>query len=100
MRMLGWIVAVTAVVWCAGTAGSGLASTDSPHAKSEAKEASPAEHKVNINEAREQSYNQGTSLRQEDIAWRGGPGPSALQPGECRQRERCARKEPRPHAVK
>jgi len=51
MRMLGWIVAATAVVWCAGTAGSGLASTDSPHVKSEAREASPAGHKVNINEA-------------------------------------------------
>ena len=51
MTTLGWIVAVTAVVWCAGAAGSALASADRPLAKGEAKEASSAEHKVNINEA-------------------------------------------------
>jgi len=79
MRMLGWIVAATAVVWCAGTAGPGLASTDSPHAKSEVRQASPAEHKVNINEAGQDELMKlegvGAGAAKKIIAWREAHGP-------------------------
>ena len=79
MKMLGWIVAVTAVVWCAGAAGSALASADNPHAKGEAKEASPAEHKVNINEASQAELMKlegvGAGAAKKIIAWREAHGP-------------------------
>ena len=67
------------IFWCAGTAGPGLASTDSPHAKSEAKEASPAEHKVNINEAGQAELMKlegvGAGAAKKIIAWREAHGP-------------------------
>jgi competence ComEA-like helix-hairpin-helix protein len=79
MRMLGWIVAVTAVIWCAGTSGSALASTDSPHAKGDAKETSSAEHKVNINEAGQAELMKlegvGAGAAKKIIAWREAHGP-------------------------
>ena len=79
MRTLGWIVAVTAVVWCAGTAGSALASVDNPRAKGEAREASQAEHKVNINEAGQAELMKlegvGAGAAKKIIAWREAHGP-------------------------
>jgi competence protein ComEA len=77
--MLGWIVAVTAVVWCAGMASTALASTDGPHARSEAAQASPAEHKVNINEASQAELMKlegvGAGAAKKIIAWREAHGP-------------------------
>jgi competence protein ComEA len=79
MKMLGWIVVMTAVVWCAGTSGSALASTDSPHAQGEAKGSSPAEHKVNINEASQAELMKlegvGAGAAKKIIAWREAHGP-------------------------
>jgi competence protein ComEA len=80
MKTLGWIVAVTAVVvWCAGAAGSALASADNPHAKGEAKEASSAEGKVNINEAGQVELMKlegvGAGAAKKIIAWREAHGP-------------------------
>ena len=79
MKMLGWIVAVTAVAWCAGTGGPALATTDSPHAKSDAREASPAVHKVNINEASQADLMKlegvGAGAAKKIIAWREAHGP-------------------------
>jgi competence ComEA-like helix-hairpin-helix protein len=79
MTTLGWIVAVTAVVWCAGAAGSALASADRPLAKGEAKEASSAEHKVNINEAGQAELMKlegvGAGTAKKIIAWREAHGP-------------------------
>ena len=79
MTMLGWIVAVTAVVWCAGTAGVALAAGDNSHAKGEAREASQAEHKVNINEASQAELMKlegvGAGAAKKIIAWREAHGP-------------------------
>ena len=79
MKMLGWIVAVTAVVWCAGATGSALASTDRPHAKGEAQEAAQSEHKVNINEATQAELMKlegvGAGAAKKIIAWREAHGP-------------------------
>jgi competence protein ComEA len=78
MKMLGWWVAVAAVVWCAG-AGSALASADTPLAKGAAKEASSAEHKVNINEAGQAELMKldgvGAGAAKKIIAWREAHGP-------------------------
>ena len=75
MRMLRWIAVVTAVVWCAGVA---LASEDR-HAKGEAKEASQAGHKVNINEASQAELMKlagvGAGTAKKIIAWREAHGP-------------------------
>ena len=75
MKMLRWIAVVTAVVWCAGAA---LASEDK-HAKGEAKEASQAEHKVNINEASQAELMKlegvGAGAAKKIIAWREAHGP-------------------------
>ena len=83
MTTFRWIVAVTALVWCAGAAGGALAS-DPKEAQGEAKQASQVEPKghmpkVNINEA-----NQGELMKLEGvgagtakkiIAWREAHGP-------------------------
>jgi competence protein ComEA len=75
MKMLRWIAVVTACVWCAGAA---LASEDR-HAKGEAKEASQAEHKVNINEASQAELMKlegvGAGAAKKIIAWREAHGP-------------------------
>ena len=75
MRMLRWIAVVTAVVWCAGAA---LASEDKV-AKGEAKQASQAEHKVNINEASQAELMKlegvGPGAAKKIIAWREAHGP-------------------------
>jgi len=75
MKMLRWIAVVTAVVWCAGAA---LASEDK-HAKGEAKQASQAEHKVNINEASQAELMKldgvGAGAAKKIIAWREAHGP-------------------------
>jgi len=75
MRMLRWIAVVTAVVWCAGAA---LASEDK-YAKGEAKQASKAEHKVNINEASQAELMKlegvGPGAAKKIIAWREAHGP-------------------------
>ncbi len=75
MKMLRWIAVVTAVMWCAGPA---LASEDK-HAKGEAKEASQAEHKVNINEASQAELMKlagvGAGAAKKIIAWREAHGP-------------------------
>jgi len=75
MRMLRWIAVVTAVVWCAGAA---LASEDK-YAGGEAKQASKAEHKVNINEAGQAELMKlegvGSGAAQKIIAWREAHGP-------------------------
>jgi competence ComEA-like helix-hairpin-helix protein len=75
MKMLRWIAVVTAVVWCAGTA---LASEDK-HVKGEAKEASQADHKVNINEAGQAELMKlegvGAGTAKKIMAWREAHGP-------------------------
>ena len=75
MEMLRWIAVVTAVVWCAGAA---VASEDR-HAKGEAKGASQAEHKVNINEASQAKLMKlegvGAGTAKKIIAWREAHGP-------------------------
>jgi competence protein ComEA len=75
MRTLRWIAVVTAVVWCAGAA---LASEDK-HAKGEAKQASQAQHKVNINEASQAELMKlegvGAGAAKKIIAWREAHGP-------------------------
>ncbi|HEV2056186.1 MAG TPA: helix-hairpin-helix domain-containing protein [Methylomirabilota bacterium] len=79
MKMLRWIAVVTAVVWCAGAA---LASEDKHakgEAKGEAKDASQAEHKVNINEAGQAELMKlegvGAGTAKKIIAWREAHGP-------------------------
>ena len=76
MKMLGWMAAVAAVVWCAGAA---LASTDGSHMRGEAKEASPTEHKVNINQASQDELMKldgvGAGAAKKIIAWREAHGP-------------------------
>ena len=75
MKLLGWIVAVAAVVWCAGAAGA----AEEKHAKSEVKEASQADHKVNINEASQAELMKlegvGAGAAKKIIAWREAHGP-------------------------
>jgi competence protein ComEA len=75
MKTLRWIAVVTAVVWCAGGA---LASEDK-HASGEVKEASQAEHKVNINEASQADLMKlqgvGAGAAKKIIAWREAHGP-------------------------
>ena len=75
MKVLGWIVAVAAVVWCAGAAGA----AEEKHAKGEAKEAAQAEHKVNINEASQAELMKlegvGAGAAKKIIAWREAHGP-------------------------
>ena len=75
MKMLGWIAAVTAVVWFAGAA---VASEDK-HVKSEGKEVSQAEHKININEAGQAELMKlegvGAGAARKIIAWREAHGP-------------------------
>ena len=75
MKVLRWFAVVTAVVWCAGAA---LASEDRP-AKREAKQASQAEHKVNINEASQAELMKlegvGAGAAKKIIAWREAHGP-------------------------
>jgi competence protein ComEA len=79
MTTFGWIVAVTTMVWCAGTAVVTLASTGAPHAKNEAAEASTTEHKVNINEASQAELMKlegvGAGVAKKIIAWREAHGP-------------------------
>ena len=78
MKMLGWIVAVAAVVWCAGGAASAVAAEEK-HAKGEAREASQAQHKVNINEASQADLMKlegvGAGVAKKIIAWREAHGP-------------------------
>ena len=75
MRMLGWIVAVTAVVWCAGAP----VAAEEKHARGEGKEASRAEHKVNINDATQAELMKldgvGAGAAKKIIAWRDAHGP-------------------------
>lgn len=75
MKMLGWIAAVTAIVWCAG----GAIASEDRHAKGEAKEVSRAEHKVNINEASQAELMKlegvGAGAAKKIIAWREAHGP-------------------------
>jgi competence protein ComEA len=79
MTTFGWIVAVTTMVWCAGTAVVTLASTGGPHAKNEAAEATTTEHKVNINEASQAELMKlegvGAGAAKKIIAWREAHGP-------------------------
>jgi competence protein ComEA len=79
MTTFGWIVAVTTMVWCAGTAVVTLASTGGPHAKNEGAEASTTEHKVNINEASQAELMKlegvGAGAAKKIIAWREAHGP-------------------------
>jgi len=75
MNMLRWLAVVTAVVWCAGAA---LASEDK-HARTEAKEASQTEQKVNINVATQAELMKlegvGAGAAKKIIAWREAHGP-------------------------
>ena len=75
MKLLGWMVAVAAVMWCAGGAGA----AEEKHAKGEAREASQAEHKVNINEASQAELMKlagvGAGAAKKIIAWREAHGP-------------------------
>ena len=79
MRMLGWMAAMAAVVWCAGAADAALASTDGSHMRGEAMEASPTEHKVNINQANQDELMKlegvGAGAAKKIIAWREAHGP-------------------------
>ena len=75
MKMLGWIVTVVVVLWCAGAAGA----AEEKQARGEARAASPAEHKVNINEASQADLMklEGVSAgaARKIIAWREAHGP-------------------------
>ena len=75
MKMLGWIAAVTAVVWCAGAA----AASEDKHVKGDGKEVSQAEHKININEAGQAELMKlegvGAGAARKIIAWREAHGP-------------------------
>ena len=75
MKMLAWIVAVAAVVWC----GSAVAAGEQKHAKGEAKDASQPEHRVNINEANQAELMKlegvGAGAAKKIIAWREAHGP-------------------------
>ena len=68
MTTFRWMAAVLAVMWCAGAAGGVLAS-DTKQAKSEGKVSSPAEAKININEA-SQSELMKAGTAKKIIAWR------------------------------
>ena len=78
MTTLKWIAVVAAVVWCAGAAGAVLASDDK-HPKDEAKQASQAAHKVNINEASQAELMKlegvGAGTAKKIMAWREAHGP-------------------------
>jgi competence protein ComEA len=75
MKMLGRIVAVAVVAWCAGAAGA----TEVKHAKGEVKEVSQAEGKVNINAASQAELMKlegvGAGAAKKIIAWRETHGP-------------------------
>ena len=78
MTTLKWIAVVAVVVWCAGAAGAVLASDDK-HPKDEAKQASQAAHKVNINEASQAELMKlegvGAGTAKKIMAWREAHGP-------------------------
>ena len=78
MTTFRWMAAVAGVVWCAGVAGGALAS-DPKQAKSEAKVVSPAEGKININEASQAELMKlegvGAGTAKKIIAWREAHGP-------------------------
>ena len=78
MTTLKWIAVVAAVVWCAGAAGAVLASDDK-RPKDEAKQASQAAHKVNINEASQAELMKlegvGAGTAKKIMAWREAHGP-------------------------
>jgi competence ComEA-like helix-hairpin-helix protein len=78
MTTFRWIVAVAALVWCAGAAGGALASDTKP-ARGEAKPASQVEGKVNINEASQAELMKlegvGAGTAKKIIAWREAHGP-------------------------
>ena len=78
MTTLKWFAVVAEVVWCAGGAGAVLASDDK-HPKDEAKQASQAEHKVNINEASQAELMKlegvGAGTAKKIMAWREAHGP-------------------------
>jgi len=78
MTTLKWIAVVAVVVWCAGAAGAVLASDDK-HPKDEAKRASQAPHKVNINEASQAELMKlegvGAGTAKKIMAWREAHGP-------------------------
>ena len=78
MTTIGWMVAVAAVVWCAGAAGGALAS-DTKQAKSEPKPAAQSEGKININEASQAELMKlegvGSGTAKKIIAWREAHGP-------------------------
>lgn len=85
MTTLKWIAVVAAVVWCAGAAGAVFASDDkqpkneAKHSRDEAKQASKAEHKVNINEASQAELMKlegvGAGTAKKIMAWREAHGP-------------------------
>jgi len=78
MTTLKWIAVVAVVVWCAGAAGAVLASDDK-QPKNEAKQASQAAHKVNINEASQAELMKlegvGAGTAKKIMAWREAHGP-------------------------
>ena len=78
MTTFKWIAVVAVVVWCAGAAGAVLASDDK-HPKDEAKQASRAAHKVNINEASQAELMKlegvGAGTAKKIMAWREAHGP-------------------------
>jgi competence ComEA-like helix-hairpin-helix protein len=80
MKMLGWLVAVAAVVWCAGAAGA-VDAVEEKHAKGDAKEAAQVEHKIkiNINEASQAELMKlegvGAGAAKKIVAWRDAHGP-------------------------
>jgi len=78
MTTLKWIAVVAAVVWCAGAAGA-VPAADDKHPKDEAKQASQAAHKVNINEASQAELMKlegvGAGTAKKIMAWREAHGP-------------------------
>ena len=78
MTTFRWIAVVAAVVWCTGAAGGVLAS-DTKQAKSDVKVVSPAEGKININEASPAELMKlegvGAGAAKTIIAWREAHGP-------------------------
>ena len=75
MKMLGWLVAVAALLLCASAVGA----VEEKHAKGDAKEASQAEHKININEASQAELMKlegvGAGAAKKIVAWREAHGP-------------------------
>ena len=78
MTTFRWIAVVAAVVWCGAVAGGALAS-DTKQARTETKVASPAEGKININEATQAELMKlegvGAGTAKKIIAWREAHGP-------------------------